>query len=144
VTADLEAVRAHWEAHPRLRGLQVAVVDVARGHACLELTRHATNVAGVRDSINGGVQATLAEVAAHIALETVLAPGERIAATQDFGISYLSSAVALLTRIEARVLRHGRLSVVAVESRPAPTLEGGEEPPLNTIARVTCIVRRDT
>lgn len=144
MTVDLEAVRARWEAHPLLRGLQVAVVDLARGHACLELTRHATNVAGVRDSINGGVQATLAEVAAHIALETVLAPNEQIAGTQDLGISYLSSAVALLTRIEARVLRHGRLSVVAVESRPAPTLEGGEEPPLNTIARVTCIVRRDT
>ena len=56
------------------------------------LHRSEVNVAGVRDSINGGVLASLAELSAHVALRTVINDGGRVARTQDLSISYTSSA----------------------------------------------------
>jgi acyl-coenzyme A thioesterase PaaI-like protein len=104
------------------------------------MARNATNVAGVRDSINGGVQATVAEVAAHLAVSTLLGPGEYIEGTQDLGISYLVSARSAVTVIDARVLRHGRLTVVDVELRVGD--EGPELGTINAKVRVTCALGR--
>jgi acyl-coenzyme A thioesterase PaaI-like protein len=97
-------------------------------------------VSGVRDSINGGVQATVAEMAAHIAVTTLLGKGERIEGTQDLGISYLFSATSLRTVIEARVLRHGRLTVVDAEVRVGD--EGEDVGRINAKVRVTLALGR--
>jgi len=130
-----------WEQRPLLRELGVTVTELDRGHAHLAMARNATNVAGVRDSINGGVQATVAEIAAHLASSTLLGAGEHIVGTQDLGISYLMSATSAVTTIDARVLRHGRLTVVDVELRVGD--EGDALGQLNAKVRVTCALGRD-
>ena len=139
VAVSFEELVSDWEDRPLLRGLGLTVSRLDRGHACLELALNSTNATGVRDSINGGVQATVAEIAAHLATATLLGPGEYIEGTQDVSISYLTSARAAVTRIEARVLRHGRLTVVDVDLAP-----GGDEADeqLNAKARVTCALGR--
>ncbi|MDA0352197.1 MAG: PaaI family thioesterase [Chloroflexi bacterium] len=141
VAAPFTELVADWEQRPLLRGLGVTVSALEPGHACLAMDRNSTNVSGVRDSINGGVQASVAEVAAHLAIATLLGPGERIEGTQDLGISYLYSARAKLTVIEARVLRHGRLTVVDVEVRVGD--EGEDAGRINAKARVTCALSRE-
>lgn len=141
VAAPSEALVREWEARPLLHGLGVTVVELGSGHACLEMARNSTNVSGVRDSINGGVQATVGEIAAHLAISTLLEPGERIEQTQDLSISYLYSARAAVTLIEARVLRHGRLTVVDVEVRVGD--DGDDAGQMNAKARVTCALGRD-
>ena len=141
VEATLDDLARVWEQRPLLRGLGVTVTELDRGRACLALARNDTNVAGVRDSINGGVQATVAEIAAHLATSTLLGPGEHIVGTQDLGISYLMSAVSAATTIEARVLRHGRLTVVDVELRVGD--EGESLGELNAKVRVTCALGRE-
>lgn len=141
VAAPFEELVQAWERRPLLRGLGVTVTDLDRGRACLALARNNTNVAGVRNSINGGVQATVAEIAAHLATTTLLGTGEHIVGTQDLGISYLTSATSAVTTIDARVLRHGRLTVVDVELRVGD--EGDAAGQLNAKVRVTCALGRD-
>ena len=141
VASPYARLAEEWAQRPLLRDLGVTITDLDRGHACLELERNDTNVAGVRDSINGGVQATVAEVAAHLATSTLIGAGEYIDRTQDLGISYLMSATAALTLFEARVLRHGRLTVVDVELRVGGDDEHAGQ--LNAKVRVTCALGRD-
>lgn len=138
---SFEELAREWERRPLLDGLGVTVTNLEPGHACLALARNDTNVAGVRDSINGGVQATVAEIAAHLATSTLLGAGEYIVGTQDLGISYLMSATSAVTTIDARVLRHGRLTVVDVELRVGD--EGDAAGQLNAKVRVTCALGRD-
>ena len=138
-TAFDELVR-EWEQRPLLRGLGVTVSEAARGHLCLEMERNDTNVSGVRNSINGGVQASVAEIAAHITATTLLGDGEYLVGTQDLSISYLYSARAMTTVIEARVLRHGRLTVIDVELRVGD--EGEDHGRINAKVRVTCVMGR--
>ena len=76
-----------------------------------------------------------------IACATLLGTGEHIVGTQDLSISYLFSANALLTVIEARVLRHGRLTVVDVELRVGD--EGEDLGRINAKERVTCRLGRE-
>ena len=97
---------------------------------------------GVRDSINGGVLASMAELAAHVALRSIVEDGGRVARTQDLSISYTSSARAEYTVAEATVLRIGRLAVVDVAI--AESDHGGERTgALNCQARVSCILSSD-
>jgi uncharacterized protein (TIGR00369 family) len=140
VATEWAGLAAEWERHPLFEALSVTVIELQRGHACLEMERTATNVLGVRDSINGGVQATVAEMAAHIAVTTLLGERERIEGTQDLGISYLYSATSLRTVIDARVLRHGRLTVVDAEVRVGD--EDEEAGRINAKVRVTCALAR--
>jgi uncharacterized protein (TIGR00369 family) len=135
--APFDAIASRWASHPLVTALDVRVEALEAGRARLALYRNDRSVGGVRNSINGGVLATLAEAAAHLALETVLEPGSHIERTQDVGISYLSSAVAERTVAEARVLRVGRTSVVAVE------IADGADGHANCSARVSCILGRD-
>ena len=139
-TVSFDDLVREWEQRPLLRGLGLTVSELGRGHACLELALNRTNATGVRDSINGGVQATVAEIAAHLATSTLLGSGEYIEGTQDLSISYLTSARAAVTLIEARVLRHGRLTVVDVDLGPGD--EGDTASQLNAKARVTCALGR--
>ncbi|MPZ99571.1 MAG: hotdog fold thioesterase [Dehalococcoidia bacterium] len=128
---------AFWDAQPLFAALGIRVEVLEEGHAGLVMDRNGTNVAGVRDSINGGALATFAELAAHLCLRTVIEDGARLAGTQDLGISYLTSAVGERTVAEARVLRIGRLAVVDV------TISDGADGRLNCRARVTCALERD-
>ena len=130
-----------WEARSLLRELGITVREIEPGRVLLTMERNRTNVSGVRDSINGGVQATYAELAAHIAIGTLLGEGERIDRTQDVSVSYLYSATSKWTMAEARVLRHGRLTVVDVDVRVGEP--GEDEGRLNAKARITCALVRE-
>ncbi len=111
----------------------ISVEAAEDGHARLAMRRTDITVGGVRGSINGGVVAALAELAAHLALRSALSADQAIEATVDLSISYLSSARGDPTVAEGRVLRKGsRLCVSDVEIRD------GESGRLNAKARVTC------
>lgn len=140
-TAHFDDLVASWESRPLLRELAITVREIEPGRVQLAMERNSTNVSGVRDSINGGVQATYAELAAHIAIATLLGEGERIEGTQDVSVSYMYSATAKWTLAEARVLRHGRLTVVDVDIRVGDP--GDDEGRANARARVTCALGRD-
>ena len=138
-TQFIELIR-DWKSHPLLVELDVSVTELSPGRALLTLTRNTTNVAGVRNSINGGVQAAVAEIAAHLATSTLLEQGDQIEFTQDLSISYLYSVRATTTLIDAKVLRQGRLTVVDVE-----ILVGDEDEDsgrLNAKVRGTCSLGR--
>jgi uncharacterized protein (TIGR00369 family) len=141
VAAPFDELATDWERRPLLAALGVTVEEAEPGRVLLAMQRNGTNVAGVRDSINGGVQATIAEVAAQIAAQTLLGEREHIEVTQDLGISYLYSARARRTLVEARVLRRGRLTVVDVELRVGDP--GDDAGRINAKARVTCRLGRE-
>ena len=141
VATGFEVLVEGWESRPLLRELGISVREIEPGRVLLAMERNGTNVSGVRDSINGGVQATFAELAAHIAIETLLGAGERIVGTQDVSVSYVYSATSIWTMAEARVLRHGRLTVVDVDVRVGDA--GDDEGRLNAKARVTCALVRE-
>lgn len=141
VEARFDQLVRGWEARPLLSELGITVREIEPGRVLLAMERNGTNVSGVRDSINGGVQATYAELAAHIAIGTLLGEGERIEQTQDVSISYLYSATSKWTIAEARVLRHGRLTVVDVNVSVGDP--GEDEGRLNAKARVTCALARE-
>ena len=101
------------------------------------MRRTEITVGGVRNSINGGVVAAFAELAAHCALQTLLGEGEVIEGTQETNISYITSATGAETVAEATVLRKGgRLCVVDVDVRDGGTGE------LNAKSRTTLVLAR--
>ncbi len=132
----LERVAAWWQSQPLPRAFGLTLEAIEDGYARLTMPRNDVTVGGIRDSIHGGVLATYAELAAHVALRTILDADGRVERTHDIGVSYLSSAVGERTVAEARVLRRGRLSVVEV------TLTDGESGVLNCRARVSCVLAR--
>ena len=107
-------------------------VEPLEGGARLSMRRTDVTVGGVRNSINGGVLATLVELAAHCALQASLAPGEVIEGTVDLSVSFLRASLGDPTVAEARRLRMGsRLCACTVEVR------NGETGDLNVVGRVT-------
>ena len=111
-------------------------VEPVEGGVRLVMERTDVTVGGVRNGINGGVLATLVELAGHLALRAVLEDGVHIERTQEVGLSFLSAARAQ-TVADARVLRlGGRLGVASVEVRD------GETGTLNVAGRVTCVLAR--
>ncbi|MDP6606459.1 MAG: PaaI family thioesterase [Dehalococcoidia bacterium] len=137
VTPGFDALRAQWQDRPFLTELGVSVDVIEEGYARLTMSRNDIAVGGIRDSINGGVVASLAELAAEIALSSTLGPGESIVSSVDVGLSYLTSALGDPTVAEGRVLRKGgRLCVCDVE------VSDGENGAMNAKARVSFAIVR--
>ena len=123
---------------PLFAAFGIEVEALEEGYARLAVERAAMPLRGVRNSLNGGVVASLADAAMQLCTGTVLQPGERAGPTLELSVSYLSSARGERTTAEARLLRRGgRLAVGDVEVRDA---SGGA---INAKARVTCAIRRD-
>ena len=104
---SLEELQAYWQSQPFLIALDIGVERLDEGYARLSMRRTNVTVGGVRNSINGGVIASYAELVARVSLSTVLAEGESIEGTVDLGVSYLSSARGDPTLAEAWLLRKG-------------------------------------
>ena len=120
-----------------LEAFATRVETLEAGRVRLTMRRTDITVGGVRNSINGGVVAALAELAAHCALQSLLGEGEVIEGTQETNISYITSAVGAETVAEATVLRKGgRLCVVDVDVRDGGTGE------LNAKSRTTLVLTR--
>ena len=126
-------------AGPLFEVFAIEVEELGEGYARLAVERSRMPLRGVRNSLNGGVVASLADAAMQLCTETVLRPGEQPGPTLELSISYLSSARGERTIAEARLLRRGgRLAVGDVELRDA------SDGAINAKARVTCGIRRDT
>lgn len=137
VAPDLEALKQQWQANHFLTAFSIEVERLEDGYARLTLPRGELTVGGIRDSVNGGLVAALGEVAAKIALSTMLGPGESIEGAVDVGVSFLSAARGKTTVAEGRVLRKGgRLCVCDVD------ITDGEDGGLNAKARVSYAIRR--
>lgn len=122
-----------WEERPAFREFGVRVETVGDGIARLTVPRSAVRLRGVRDSINGGVVAWLAEAAMQVCVHSLLGDGERVGATQELSVAYLSAARGEQTAIEARMLRKGRR--LAVGEVGVSDVDSGT---LNARARVSC------
>jgi uncharacterized protein (TIGR00369 family) len=133
----LADLKDRWESRPLLAALDTSVDELGEGYARLSMRRTDVTVGGIRNSINGGVVAALAELAAHVALDTVLEEGESIEGSVDVGISFVSATRGDPTFAEGRVVRKGgRLCVCEVEIRD------GEAGTVNAKALVSCTISR--
>ncbi len=100
----------------------------------LRMKRNEVNVGGVRNSINGGILASYAEIAAHVAINSKILAGSEIKQTQDLSAAYLESAISDFIMAEAHVRRMGRTATVTV------TLKDEMLEKTFCICRVTCSV----
>jgi uncharacterized protein (TIGR00369 family) len=129
------AARAEQSSAYREFGVQVAALDEER--AVLRVPREAVRLRGVRDSLNGGVVATLAAAAGRLLLQARLGEEARAGRASDLDVAYLSAARGSVTTFEARVLRQGRqVAVCEVEVRDA------DEGTLNAKVRVSIDIVR--
>ncbi|HJM76252.1 MAG TPA: PaaI family thioesterase [Dehalococcoidia bacterium] len=134
---DFDALKRQWEARPFLVALSIEIDRLEDGYVRLTMPRNHITVGGVRNSINGGVVASYGELAAKIALSTMLGPGESIETVVDVGLSFLTSARGDPTVAEGRVLRKGgRLCVCDVD------VSDGEHGGMNAKARVSYAIKR--
>jgi uncharacterized protein (TIGR00369 family) len=116
----LEAVAAHWQRQPLFALFGIELEALEAGYARIGVARDDVPLRGVRDSLNGGVVASLGEAATQLCLTTQLAPDEVLGATHEISVSYLTSALGERTIAEARLLRRGRrIAVGDVEIRDA-------------------------
>jgi len=137
ITEALTGLAARAEASPAFRefGVQVAVLDAEQ--LVLRVPREAVRLRGVRDSLNGGVVATLAAAAGRLLLQARLGEGERAGRASDLDIAYLSAARGSVTTFEASMLRQGRqVAVCEVAVRDA------DDGTLNAKARVSIDIVR--
>ena len=115
---SLEAVAAHWEQQPLYAMFGIEIEALEEGYARIGVERDRVPLRGVRDSLNGGVVASLGEAAAQLCLTTQLGPNEVLGVTHEVSVSYLTSARGEHTVAEARLLRRGgRIAVADVELR---------------------------
>lgn len=125
------------EASPTYREFGVTVAALEADLARLSVPRESVKLRGVRDSINGGVVATLACAAARLLLQSRLGEGEHAGAASEIDIAYLSAARGSVTTFEARMLRQGgRVAVCEVEVRDT------DDGTLNAKARVSLDILR--
>ena len=135
--APLETIAAHWSERPLFATFGIELQALEERYARLGVERSTVPLRGVRNSLNGGVVASLADAAMQLCASTVLRPGERVGATTELSVSYLSSARGERTIAEARLLRRGgRLAVGDVDIRDA------SDGAINAKARVTCEIER--
>ena len=114
----LEAVAAYWEQQPLYAMFGIGIEALEEGYARIGVDRDRVPLRGVRDSLNGGVVASLGEAAAQLCLSTQLMPNEVLGVTHEVSVSYLTSARGEHTVAEARLLRRGgRIAVADVELR---------------------------
>ena len=84
------------------------LVAVAPDKAQLRLERTSTTPEGIGGSINGGVLATMVDMAAVAAVFTNLKEASVPAGTADLSITYLRQAQGQWVDAEAQVLKRGR------------------------------------
>ncbi|MFN8586086.1 MAG: PaaI family thioesterase [Dehalococcoidia bacterium] len=125
------------EGSPTYREFGVTVPVLEEERAVLSVPRESVRLRGVRDSINGGVVATLACAAARLLLQSRLGDEGRAGAATEIDIAYLSAARGSVTTFEARMLRQGgRVAVCEVEVRDT------DDGTLNAKARVSLDIER--
>lgn len=123
----LESLRERFRPFPLTRDWGVEILEVARGRAAMRLALNSFTGNPGEGRINGGVLATLADMACALALCTHF-EGRMPFSTADLHIRYLESATGDVEAV-AEVIRLSRRSAV-LECR----LNCGER----RVAQVTC------
>jgi uncharacterized protein (TIGR00369 family) len=103
-----EGVLARFDDIPFHRYLGLKLVARSDGRATLRLTRTADTPTGVGGSVNGGVIATMVDMAAIPAVFTGLPANSVPAGTADLQVTYLRQAQGAWIEAEAVVIKRGR------------------------------------
>lgn len=98
----LDRLRARFATYPLIQGWQVTIESVAPGRACMRLGP-SPQILNLMGTVNGGVQATLADMVCAVALCTAF-DGAMPFATSDLHIRYLEPAGGVILA-EAEVVR---------------------------------------
>jgi uncharacterized protein (TIGR00369 family) len=93
---------------PFHRYLGLKLLERRDGYARLRLTRSERTPTGVGGSVNGGVIATLVDMAVIPAVFTGLREGSAPAGTADLQVTYLRQAHGAWIDAEAQVVKRGR------------------------------------
>lgn len=96
------------------RYLGLRLIDRREGHARLRLEVSETTPTGIGGSVNGGVIATLIDLAVLPAVFTGMREGSVPAGTADLQVTYLRQAHGAWLEAEATVIKRGR-QLCAVE-----------------------------
>jgi uncharacterized protein (TIGR00369 family) len=112
VTADRTEttpnVIAGFDDIPFHRYLGLRLVERSDGYARLRLTRTPDTPTGIGGSVNGGVIATMVDMATIPAVFTGLRDGSTPAGTADLQVTYLRPAHGAWIEAEANVIKRGR------------------------------------
>jgi len=113
---DSEAFFQRFDENPFHQFIGLSVVEITDDYACLRLTITQTTPTGIGGSVNGGVLATMVDMAAVAAVFSKAMPGSVPAGTADLSITYLRQAHGKWLEAKARVIKRGRqLSTVAID-----------------------------
>ena len=99
----LERLRARFHPWPLISGWGLTIESVAPGAAVMMLVPTKAVINGTRGTVNGGVLATIADMASALALSTAF-DGAMPFATSDLHVRYLEPARGEV-RAEAQVVR---------------------------------------
>ena len=104
-----EAARTRWQADPFHRYLGVTLEEQRDGHSRLALRITPSTPRGVAGSLNGGITATLIDLACISAVASLVnRRTEEMAGTAELNVSYLRPAMGPLIVAEGVVLKKGR------------------------------------
>ncbi len=99
---------ASFDADPFHRYLGLTVAESAPDFARLRLKKTETTPTGIGGSVNGGVIATMVDMAAVVAVFTNLSESDVPAGTADLQVTYLRQAHGEWIDATAQVIKRGR------------------------------------
>ena len=115
---DTNAFFKHFDDNPFHRYIGLSVAEVADDLARLRLNVTDSTPTGIGGSVNGGVLATVVDMAAVAAVFSKAMPGSEPAGTADLSITYLHQAYSESLEAVATVIKRGRqLSKISVGTR---------------------------
>jgi uncharacterized protein (TIGR00369 family) len=113
---DREVFVQRFDENPYHRFMGLTVVAIADDYAHLKSTISDSTPTGIGGSVNGGILASMVDMAAVAAVFSKAMPGSEPAGTADLSITYLRQAHGRWLDAKARVVKRGRqLSTVAIE-----------------------------
>jgi uncharacterized protein (TIGR00369 family) len=105
---DSDAFFDRFNDNPFHQYMGLTVAEVAPDAARLRLTVTDTTPTGIGGSVNGGVLATMVDMAAVAAVFSKMLPGSLPAGTADLSITYLRQAHGAWLDATASVIKRGR------------------------------------
>lgn len=113
---DREAFFEQFDQNPFHQFMGLSVAEISDDYACLRLTVGPTTPTGIGGSVNGGVLATMVDMAAVGAVFSRAMPQSVPAGTADLSITYLRQAHGNWLEARAKVIKRGRqLSTVSID-----------------------------
>ena len=97
-----------FDEHPFHQYLGLKLIEAEADFVRLRLQKTATTPTGIGGSVNGGVLATMIDMAGVAAVFTKLVEGAQPAGTADLSVTYLRQAQGQWLDAEARVIKRGR------------------------------------